>query len=126
MKFAKYSFWTAAAYGILVIVPLYFSEQRLSLDYPPPMNHPEYYYSFITVTLVWQMLFVLVALDPTRYRTIMIPCMLEKLALVPTFAILWSRGSFPILWLPLLVIDLGFGALFFVSYRKIGFTSVAP
>ena len=120
MKFSRYVFWTAAAYGVLVIFPLFFSEQKLAIDYPPPMNHPEYYYSFAGVTLVWQFLFMFIAMDPVRYRRIMIPCMVEKLSLFPTFAILWSRGSFPILWVPLLVIDLGFGVLFFLSYRKVG------
>jgi hypothetical protein len=62
MKFAKYSFWAAAKYGIIIILPLFFSEQKLGMNYSPAINHAEYYYSFAGVTLAWQVLFIFIAM----------------------------------------------------------------
>ena len=118
MKFAMYTFRAAGFYGLLVTFPLYFVEQKMGTDYPPAINHPEYYYSFIGVTVVWQILFLFMASDPGRYRLLMIPCVLEKLSLVPVFLILFPRQSFPQLWIPLAIIDLTFGALFLISFTK--------
>jgi hypothetical protein len=120
MKFAKYVFWSAAMYGILVTFPLYFNELKMGLDYPPPINHAEYYYSFAGVTLVWQILFVFITINPAKYRSIMIPCVLEKLSLLPTFCILFPQGRFPSLWMPLMIIDFVFAILFFIAFRKVG------
>ena len=91
MKFARYVFWTAAAWGVLVTLPLFFSEQKMGIDYPPPINHAEYYYSFAAVTMVWQILFVFIALNPSKYRSVMIFCALEKMSLLPAFAILFPQ-----------------------------------
>jgi len=118
MKFAKYVFLVAGIYGLLVTFPLYFMEAKISMDYPPPLNHPEYYYSFIGVTLVWQILFLFIARDPLRYRPVIIFCPLEKLSLVPTFFVLSPRGLFPHAWVPLMAIDLTFGVLFFIAYLE--------
>jgi hypothetical protein len=49
MKFAKLVFTIAGVYGILVILPQYFLEAKNGRDFPPPINHPEYYYGFIGV-----------------------------------------------------------------------------
>lgn len=98
--------------------PLYFMEQKTGTDFPPPINHPENYYAFIGVTVVWQVLFLVIAQDPLRYRTIMLLGFLEKMSLVPTFLILFPQGRFPMLWLPLMIIDLTFGLLFVISYLK--------
>jgi hypothetical protein len=118
MKFTKYVFWIAAVYGILVISPLYFSEQKLGLEYPPPINHAEYFYAFAGVALVWQILFVFVAFDPAKYRSLMILCILEKLSMLPTFCILFPQGRFPFLWIPLMIVDFTFAVLFFIAFIK--------
>jgi hypothetical protein len=126
MKFVRMVFWIAALYGVAVIFPLYFAEQSLTLQNPPAITHPEYYYSFIGVTLVWQMLFIFIALKPQRLRIVMIPCAAEKLSLLPTFLILNSQGRFPQLWLPLLIIDLVFALLFVVAFFKAGKKTQEP
>ena len=118
MKFTRYAFGLASAYGILVVVPLFFSEQRLGIDYPPPITHAEYFYSFAAVTLVWQFLFVAVAVKPLRYRGVIPFCILEKLGMVPAFIIMFPQGRFPLLWVPLMVVDLAFGAAFAVALFK--------
>jgi len=118
MKFARIVYWIAALYGIAVIFPLYFAEQSLTTQNPPGMTHAEYYYAFIGVALVWQILFIFIALKPQRLRIIMIPCMAEKLSLLPAFLILNPQGRFPQLWMPLMIIDLVFAILFLVAFFK--------
>jgi len=98
MKFARVVFWVTAIYGVTVTPPLYFNEQKLAMQYPPAITHAEYYYAFAGVALAWQILFVFIALHPDRHRTIMVPCVLEKLSLLPTFLILSPQGRFPPLW----------------------------
>ena len=118
MKFARYVFWSAAIYGVLVTLPLYFNEQKMGVDYPPVINHAEYFYSFAGITLVWQILFVFIATNPPRYRLIILPCVLEKLSLLPTFLILFPQGRFPPLWIPLMIVDLAFAILFVAAFIK--------
>lgn len=118
MKLAKYAFLIAGVYGVLTIVPLYFLEARMATEYPPALTHPEHYYSFIGVTLVWQILFLFISRNPLRFRPVMPFCVLEKLSLIPTFLILTPHGRFPQIWIPLLVLDLVFGALFLISYVR--------
>jgi hypothetical protein len=120
MRFARSVFAIAAAYGFVVMFPMYFNEERLALEFPPALTHAEYYYSFIGVTLVWQMLFVLIAFHPERYRTIMLFCVGEKLSLLPMFFILNPQGRFPGLWIIAITIDLLFASLFLLSYVIVG------
>ena len=60
--FAKYVFWTAAIWGVLVITPLYFLYDRIGVSDPPPITHPGFYYGFVCTALAWQVLFVFIAL----------------------------------------------------------------
>ena len=118
MKFARYVFGLASAYGLLVTLPLFFSEQRFGIDYPPPITHAEYFYSFAAMTLVWQLLFIAVAVRPLRYRVVIPFCILEKLGLLPAFIIMFPQGRFPLLWIPLMLIDFAFGAAFAAAFFK--------
>ena len=118
MKFARLVFLIAALYGIVVTLPFFFIEDRLNLAYPPPINHPEYFYSFAGIVLVFQLLFLAIAWNPARYRPVMPFCVLEKLSLVPTFVILFAQDRFPMNWIPPLTVDLILGALFAAAYFK--------
>ena len=80
MNFAQWVFRIAGIYGILMMVPHYFMEQQIGFDFPPAITHPEYFYGFVGVTLAWQVLFLVLSTDPARYRTMMLPCILEKLS----------------------------------------------
>ena len=70
--------WIAGIYGLAVLLPQYFMEERLGRDFPPPLNHPEHFYGFIGVATAWQVAFLIISRDPARYRLMMIPGMLEK------------------------------------------------
>ncbi|HEX6124524.1 MAG TPA: hypothetical protein VFZ23_04055, partial [Pyrinomonadaceae bacterium] len=71
MRFARYTFAAAGTIGILVLVPLYFMLEQTGVDNPPPVTHPEFYYGFIGVALSFQIVFLIIATDPIRYRPLM-------------------------------------------------------
>ena len=60
MRFAKIVFTTAAAWGFLVLPPMYFLEQKIGRDTPPAITHPEYFYGFIGIALAWQLAFFII------------------------------------------------------------------
>jgi hypothetical protein len=56
-----------------------FADNRIiPRDHPPPINHPEFFYGFFGVTLSWQFLFLVIGSDPVRFRSAMLPSLLEK------------------------------------------------
>lgn len=78
MKFAKIVFWIAGIWGVLVITPLYFLFDIIGRQDPPPITHPGFFYGFAGVALAWQVAFCFIATNPTRYRPLMIPSIVEK------------------------------------------------
>jgi hypothetical protein len=60
MKFARIVYGIAAAYGFASLLPLYFLLGRIGQEAPPPINHPEFYYGFLGVALLWQLVFSLI------------------------------------------------------------------
>lgn len=116
--FVSRVFWIAAIYGIALIPPQFFLEAKTGRDFPPAITHPEFYYAFLGVALAWQFAFVLIARDPIRYRPMMIPGLLEKVAFGLSGVILFALGRAA--WMPLAagIVDLVFAALMFVAYSK--------
>jgi hypothetical protein len=118
MDFARKVFTIAGVYGIVVLFPQYFLEARIGRDMPPPITHPENFYGFIGTALAWQVVFLIVARDPRRYRPLMIPAVLEKLAFgIPTIA-LFAQGRLAGTILGFGLIDLMFGALFAMAFVR--------
>src|SRR5204862_2549392 len=79
-RFARILFRVAGIYGILALVPQYFLEKKIGLDTPPPITHPEYFYGFVGLGLAWQVLFLVIASNPVRYRAAIPAGILEKVA----------------------------------------------
>lgn len=96
VEFARRVFFWAGIYGVLVIAPQYFLEQRVGQEYPPAITHPEYFYGFVGVGLAWQIAFLLMSRDPIGMRPVMLA----------VFA----------------AIDLLLGVLFFICYLRCGKT----
>lgn len=118
MKFARYTFAIAGIYGILALIPQYFFEKQIGIDSPPAITHPEYFYGFIGVALAFQLVFLVIAKDPVRYRALMPAAMVEKIAFViPTFYLYWN-GLAPWQITAGAAIDLLLACLFAVSYLK--------
>lgn len=118
MKFGQWTFRIAGVYGILVVAPLYFLEDRLAAEFPPPITHPENFYGFIGVTLAWQVLFLLLATDPVRYRLMLLPAILAKVSYGVAAIWLIFAGRIGPFLLNLAAVDLVFAGLFLASYLK--------
>lgn len=118
MKFARYTFAAAGIYGILALVPQYFLERQIAIDSPPEITHPEYFYGFVGVALAFQLVFLIIAKDPVRFRPIMPAAIVEKLAFViPTFY-LYANGRAPLQITAGAAIDLLLAILFAISFLK--------
>lgn len=117
MAFARRVFLSASVYGVLILVPQYFMETKIGRDFPPPITHPEHFYGFIGVALAWQVLFVLIARDPVRYRPVMLAAVLEKLAFGTAAVVLYIQGRLAALVLGAGLIDLVLALLFLAAFR---------
>ena len=117
VKFATRVFNAAGIYGILALFPQYFLASKIGHDNPPAITHPEYFYGFIGVALAWQVVFLIIARDPVRYRAVMIAAVLEKLAFGIPAIVLFARGSIPATVLGFGCVDLVLGTLFAISFR---------
>src|SRR5262245_14994799 len=94
-RFASRVFQWSGCYGILVLIPNYFLEEKIGRDFPPPVTHPEYFYGFIGVALAWQFLFLVVAKDPVRFRPVMLYGALEKALFAVAVFFLYMQGRVP-------------------------------
>src|SRR5436190_23440799 len=103
-RFARRVYTIAGIYGLIVMLPQYLLEGKIGRDTPPPITHPEYFYGFIGIVLVWQVAFLVIARDPARFRALRPVTVLEKLALALPVAILYAQG-------PAASAPLGFGAI---------------
>ena len=120
MKFAKWVFRIAGIYGLLILIPQYFLEARNGIDFPPPINHPEYYYGFIGVAVAWQVAFLIISGNPQRYRMIMIAAIVEKYSYGIAMAVLSMQHRIATAVLVTALIDMVLGVLFIIAYRKTG------
>jgi hypothetical protein len=116
MRFARWVFLLAGITGILMVFPGYFLEERFGRDNPPPINHPEFYYGFFGVTLAWQVMFLVIARDPVRYRLAMLPAMLEKASFAGAIPILYALGRVDLTMVALSSMDAMWLVLFVVAY----------
>ena len=71
MKFAKWTYLVAGIYGLRIPLP-HFLEMQNGIDYPPPLNHPEYYYGFIGITVALQIAFIIISRDPAKYKLLIL------------------------------------------------------
>jgi hypothetical protein len=111
-------FAVAGAWGVLVLVPLYFALDMIGQRTPPAVTHPEYYYGFLGVALVWQSAFFVIARDPIRFRPMMLPAMAEKFVHVASMTVLCLRGTLTASQLAFNLPDLLLGTLFVIAYLK--------
>ena len=118
MRFAKYTFLIAGIYGFLSLLPLYFLEEKNGRDFPPAINHPEYYYGFIGVALAWQVLFLVLSTNPRRYRAMMIPAILEKISFVVPVIALFLQNRVAFMMVVAAIPDLIFLCLFATAFIK--------
>jgi hypothetical protein len=119
MKFARVVFAIAGIWGVLIVTPLYFMRDLIGRQYPPPITHPDFYYGFVSVTLVWQLAFLLIATDPGRYRPMMVAAMLEKFVYIAATTTLYAQGQLRLGQYAVAGPDFVLGLLFIAAFLKI-------
>jgi len=121
VNFSRWLFRIAGIYGLIVLIPQYFMEEQIGCTYPPLITHPEFFYGFIGIAIAWQVVFLLIAQDPVRYRLIIIPGILEKFSFGIAALILNAQGRLspsPVGPLGGAIVDLVLGTLFLVAFYK--------
>ena len=116
MRFARIVFVVAGIWGIAVLMPLYWLVDVTGRQYGPPADYPQFFYGFLSVAMAWQIAFLIIASSPARFRSLMIPSMLEKFGYVMTLAVLYARARISARDAQAAVPDLLLGILFIVAF----------
>jgi hypothetical protein len=115
--FSKMVFFIAGVYGLIVLVPQYFMEEALNRNFPPPLTHPEQFYGFVGVAVAWQYAFLVIASDVQRFRSFMLPAVLEKLSFGAATLALYAHGRVTLLVVWAGCVDLLFAVFFVLASR---------
>jgi hypothetical protein len=115
-RFARIVFAVSGIYGLIVMIPQYWLEDRVGMDSPPAITHPEYFYGFIGVVIAWQLSFLVIAKDPERYRALMPIAFIEKIAFGIPVLLLYAGHRITTSVLGFGVLDLIWALLFAISY----------
>ena len=118
MKFARIVFIVAGVWGLVVVTPLYFLFDITGRQYAPPADYPHFFYGFLSVTIAWQIAFLVIGSSPARFRPLMIPSIVEKLGYVVTLAVLHGQARIPAADAAAAVPDLLLGVLFIAAFAK--------
>src|SRR5580765_3067702 len=118
MKFARIVFLIAGAWGLAILTPLYFMFDLVGRSYPPAITHPDLYYGFVGVALVWQIAFLIIATNPARYRLMMLAAILEKLVYVATLSTLYLSGHLQLGQAAVAAPDFVLAMLFVVAFIR--------
>lgn len=118
MKFARWTFGLGGIVGLIILLPLYFMEDMLAERFPPANTHPEHFYAFIGVAAAFQLVYLLIARDPARYRAIMPIGAIGKLSFVASTTVLWLQGRAEFAQVAATGLDLVLAVLFIVAYVR--------
>jgi hypothetical protein len=118
MKFAKYTFYAAGIYGLIVLLPQFFLLEKTGRDHPPAITHPEYFYGFIAVAVAFQIVFLIIGSNPVRYRMLMLAALLEKFPFALIVFALYAIGRANEMIFAGAALDFILGILFLISYLK--------
>ena len=118
MKFAKYTFLVAGIYGLIVLLPQYFIEAGSAPD-SPVIALPEFYYGFIGVAVAFQLVFLIIASDPKKYRLLILPSIVEKFSFALAVAFLYLSGRTADQIVVGAAFDLILGVLFIICWFKL-------
>ncbi len=119
MKFAKYTFLVAGIYGLLALLPQYFLENKIGIDTPPAITHPEFFYGFIGVAVAFQLVFLVISRDPKKYRLLILPSIVEKFSFAIPAAILFASGRIDTQMFAAGMLDAVLGLFFIASWFKV-------
>jgi hypothetical protein len=117
-RFARLLFFWSGIVGIAGLLPQYFLEDKLGRDFPPLLNHPEYFYGFIGVALAWQLACIVISRDVVRFRLLMLPAAAEKFLFAASTLALYLGGRVAAAATGAACVDLVLGVLFVYSYIR--------
>lgn len=118
-RFSRIVFLVAGIYGLVVLLPGFFSEKMLGEKIPPAITHPEFYYGFFCVAVAWQVAFLVISRDPQRFRPLIPAAILEKLSFCVACAVLLALGRIPLIAALGGAGDFILGTLFTISYFRL-------
>jgi hypothetical protein len=120
LRFARFVYLAAGIWGIFITLPLYFLSDFISTRSPPAINHVEFYYGFVGVTLAWQIAFLLIAKEPHRLRLMMLPSIFEKASYSMSILVLLLQHQISVSQSVLAVTDSIWAVLFIASFVVTG------
>jgi len=118
MKLARFVFIGAGIWGIAVLTPLYWLVDISGRHYTVPSDYPQFFYGFIGVAIAWQIAFLIIGSNPARFRTFMIPAMIEKFGYVSTLLFLYSQSRISALDMQPAIPDGLLGLLFVAAFLR--------
>ena len=114
--FAKRVFQVAAVWGFFILT-LGYGAYLLGLETATiDTDRPELVHGFFLVTLAFQIVFLIIATDPVRYRLFMLASIFEKLPFTLASFVLYTNGQAPQIAAALGAIDGVLGILFAAAY----------
>lgn len=116
MRFAKIVFIGAGVWGIGVLTPLYFLVDVTGRHYPPPTSYPHFFYGFLSVAMAWQVAFLVIGSNPSRFRPLMLAGILEKVGHVAGVLVLYSQSRIETVDATAAVPDAVLAALFIAAF----------
>jgi len=118
MRLARFVFIGAGIWGIAVLTPLYWLVDISGRHYTVPSDYPQFFYGFIGVAIAWQIAFLIIGSNPARFRTFMIPAMIEKFGYVATLLFLYSQSRISALDMQPAIPDGLLGLLFVAAFLR--------
>jgi hypothetical protein len=118
MRFAKVVFVCAGIWGLAVLPPFFWLVDITGRHYEVPTQYPQFFYGFMSITLAWQLAFLVIGSNPARFRPLMLPSILEKFGYVVTLVVLYAQERVSRTDAQALVPDLILGVLFIASFVK--------
>src|SRR5262249_31681691 len=100
--------------------PLFFLEQQFGEYNPPAITHPELYYGFASVTLAWQIVYLMMWRDPLRFRPVLIPAVVGKAGFAISVFVLFAQSRLGAASVWLASVDLLLAALFVWAFLALG------
>jgi hypothetical protein len=92
MKFTRVTFAIAGVYGLLVLLPLHFAGHGPGVESPSSLTHDQLFFGLIGVFALWQVLFLLIAAEPSKFKILIPFACFEKLAFVlPCVVLYWQQ-----------------------------------
>jgi hypothetical protein len=119
VRFARIVFVVAGVLGLLLLLPLAYSAVVDGQGILPGLGGAGMFFlGFVAQYMCWQILYLVLATNPVRYRPMMIPAFFAQAmgALYPQW--LYLYGFEP--WVPVAAVEIALAILFLVAYWTTG------